>query len=201
METNLTRGNSPKLDLFSVYRHWNWSLGQGLKFYERYTQEHHRLYHTKQLLELRHGIFQGFHPRNHSHLCLLTNRIITPQKIYSGTTQPKAKPNIIISPADKYGDVVIINKQRYVDKFNSFLEDTDFYEISNLTTMNKDIISFNKLFKGNVKNQNTRTSLIEHHSKTPTLYDLPKIHKPNTPLRSIFPASVVPPTKQIAQSL
>ena len=34
-------------------------------------------------------------------------------------------PGITISPADKNGGVVIIHKQRYVNKFNSFLEGTN----------------------------------------------------------------------------
>ena len=46
-------------------------------------------------------------------------------------------------------------KQRYVDKINSLIEDPNTNEISNLTTMNKDIISVNKFFKKLIKNQKT----------------------------------------------
>ena len=35
----------------------------------------------------------------------------------------------------------------YIDKIDSLLEDTNIYEISYLTTINNNIISFNKLVK------------------------------------------------------
>ena len=95
-------------------------------------------------------------------------------------------PNIIISPADKSGGVIIMYKQRYIDKINSILEDTNTYQISNLTTINKNITSFNQPFKKLIKNQKTWTSLIEHYPTIPILYGLPKIHKPDTPLWPII---------------
>ena len=58
-----------------------------------------------------------------------------------------------------------MHKYIYVDKINSLLDDTNTYEISTLTTINKDIISFNKTFK----NKKSWTSLIEHHPTIPTL--------------------------------
>ena len=72
----------------------------------------------------------------------------------------------------------------YVDKINPLLEDTNTYEISNLTSINKDIISFNQLFK-KTRKEKTWTSFIEHHPTIPTLYGLSKIHKP-TPQRPII---------------
>ena len=89
-----------------------------------------------------------FHPRNHYRLCLFTKRFITPQKIYiQALSNQTQNPNINISPTNKRCGVVIMRKQRYFDKINSFLEDTNIYEICNSTTINKDIISFNKLFR------------------------------------------------------
>ena len=91
-------------------------------------------------------------------------------------------------------------KQRYIHKMNSFQKDINTYGISNPTTINKDIISVNKLFKKLEKNQKTWTSLIEHHPKIPTLYSLPKIHQPNTPLWPII-SSISSVTHKIAYAI
>ena len=147
---NRTPRNGPKLNLFLVSHHWNGHRQPRTKSCDRYTQEQHK-YHTKQLLELRHRLFEGFHPRNHSRLCLSTKRFITPPKIYTGTTQPNSKPehNHLHHWQKRWR---CNHAQRYVDKINSLLEDTNTYEIPNLTTINKDVISFNKLQKTRKEN-------------------------------------------------
>ena len=119
-------------------------------------------------------------------------------QVRSNLTQ---NPNIISSPANKSGGVVIMNKQRYVHSISSLLEDKNTYEISNLTAINEDIISFNKLLKKKlVKPQKTWTSLIEHHSTIPALYGLPKIDKSKTPLRPII-SSIGSVTHKIAGAI
>ena len=60
--------------------------------------------------------------------------------------------NIIISPTDKSGGIVIMHKQRHIDKINSLLEVINTYEISNLTSIIKNINSINKIFKKLIKN-------------------------------------------------
>ena len=100
--------------------------------------------------------------------------------------------NIIISPP---GGVVIMHKQRYIDKINSLLEDTNTYEISYQTTINKNITFFHKLFTKHINKQKTWTSLIEHHPTIQILYSLPKIHKPDIPYNPLSPPLVVPPIK------
>ena len=86
----------------------------------------------------------------------------------------------------------------YVDKINSLIDDINIYGISNSINIDKDIISFYELFKKTrQKLKKTWTSLIEHQPTVPTLYDLPKIYKPNTPLQFIFSnigsTKIVPP--------
>ena len=120
---------------------------------------------------------------NHLHRYLTTKWIIIPQKAYTGIVQPNPKPeHHYLSHRQEWWRCN--HAQRYGDKINSLLEDTNTDGISNLTTINKNITYityFNKLFKKLIKNQKFWTSLFEHHPKIPTLYGLPKIHKPDTP--------------------
>ena len=92
----------------------------------------------------------------------------------------------------------IMHKQRYKDKINSLLEDTNIYKISNPTTINKGIIPSNKLEKKNSR----RTKYPGHPSNptNPTLDGLLKIHKPNTSLRPII-SSIGSATHEIACAL
>ena len=89
-------------------------------------------------------------------------------------------------------------KQGYGDKINSFLEDTNTYEISNQSIINKKTLpaskSFQKLTKSKKKNLDT-----PHRTppNNPTLYGLPKTHKPDTTYDQLFPASVALPTKKL----
>ena len=77
-----------------------------------------------------------------------TNESSLPKRYRQALSNLTQNPNIIIiSPADKSGVVVIMHKQSYIDKINSLLEDTNTYEISNLTHISKNIASFNKFFK------------------------------------------------------
>ena len=69
--------------------------------------------------------------------------ISTPQAL----SNPTQNQNIIISPANKSDGLIIMHKQRYVEKINSLPEDTNTNEISHLTTIKQNITSFDKLFK------------------------------------------------------
>ena len=109
------------------------------------------------------------------------NESSLPKRYTQALSNLTPNPNIIISSTDKL---------RSVDKINSLLEDTNTYEISNLTTINKDIISFNKL----VRNKKNWISLIEHYCTIQTLYAKARIYKPNTFDDPLSTALVVPPT-------
>ena len=66
-----------------------------------------------------------------------SNESSLPKRYTQALTNLTQNPNIIISPANKSGGVVIMHKQRYVDKIISLLEDKNIYKIYNLTIINK----------------------------------------------------------------
>ena len=88
--------------------------------------------------------------------------------------------------SDKSGGVVIMHKQRYVDKINSLLEDTNTYEIPNLITINKNIISFNKLFKNRKKKQNLGCPSLNTTLQSPHYMTYPKSTNQTTPMTHYF---------------
>ena len=142
------------------------------------------------------GFIQGITPTAISH----PNKSSLLKRCVQALSNLTLNTNIIISLAYESGGIVIMHKQKFADKINSFLEDTDTYEISNLTTISQHIIPFNKLFKKLINNQKIWTSVIEHHPSIPTLYGLPKIHKPRYPLRPII-SSIGRATHKIARAI
>ena len=114
-----------------------------------------------------------------------------PKRYIQAQSNLAPNPNTIVSPADKSGGFVMMLKQRYVDKINSLLEDTNTYEISNQTTIKKDIISFKNLVKNKKPDIPHRIPPYNLNIMWPTQNPQTK-HPPNDPLSL---ASVEPPTK------
>ena len=87
---------------------------------------------------------------------------------------------------DKGNCVVILNKADYCDKINTILCDTSKFNL--LNRENKQ-----RTFLGNLKNENVMSDELYHKlastgSRHGILYELPKVHKANVPLRPILSA-------------
>ena len=94
--------------------------------------------------------------------------------------------NLHITSSDKGGGVVIMDRNTYINKMNSLLEDNNIYTTTDIKTIKQNTTKFNKTYKNLIKGEDKYWStLIEHHPRTPTLYGLPKTHKQNIPMRPI----------------
>lgn len=96
--------------------------------------------------------------------------------------------NITIVPADKGNMTVVINTEDYMHKIEEVLEDPSYTIIQNDPTLNNER-EIKKLLQSLKKSKRiTKAQLIylsPNHSKIPRFYGLPKIHKPNIPMRPI----------------
>jgi len=109
----------------------------------------------------------------------------------------KNNTEIIIKPADKGGSVVIQNTIDYIKEAMRQLSNPTHYEL--LSTVDPTFKTNNRLSK-DLKEILTTYSvdldiidkLITKQPRTPCLYLLPKIHKPNTPGRPIVSATAGP---------
>ncbi|XP_058827585.1 uncharacterized protein LOC131687512 [Topomyia yanbarensis] len=109
------------------------------------------------------------------------------------TTQKfiRNNPEICIVAADKGNKTVIMKKEEYEMKMQTLVGDSDTYEgidtdwTNKVQTKNNQMV--HALYDQKMIDQKTRHQLITHHATCPKIYDLPKIHKPNSPLRVILP--------------
>lgn len=108
----------------------------------------------------------------------------------------KYNKEIIVTTADKGNKTVIMYRQDYNNKMNKMLEDRNIYrsERTDLTvklqkTNNKIV---NELYKQKYIDINQKNRLYCSAASAPRLYGLPKIHKPNVPLRPISSSINVP---------
>ncbi|GJQ79344.1 hypothetical protein Trydic_g16205 [Trypoxylus dichotomus] len=94
--------------------------------------------------------------------------------------------NIIILPADKGNATIVINTCDYEIKMESLLNDPSYKKVTNDSTTYLVKVTRNKI-KATSIDPDTQTKLIhrEKSFKCPKLYGLPKIHKPDVPLRPI----------------
>ena len=91
--------------------------------------------------------------------------------------------------------------KQYNDKMLDILNDRNTYEIISPQTITNSTIIFNKTYKKLIGNTDkTWLSLIDYHPIVPTIYGLPKTHKPGIPLRPIISGIGTAPHK-IAKSL
>ena len=92
--------------------------------------------------------------------------------------------DIIVLPADKGNMTVVINTSDYKKKMKGLLSDKTYRKLdkdpTNTITQNtRDLVE-----KSNIPNE-TKKTLKPTNPLPPRLYGLPKIHKPNVPLRPI----------------
>ena len=110
-----------------------------------------------------------------------------PRRYITALRTLAADHTIHITPSDKGGGIVLLDTHTYNNKMTSLLADEDTYELVNKTLIDRETDKFNKSIKSLLKNQyKSWSKLIDHHPKLPKMYGLPKIHKPNTPVRPII---------------
>ncbi|XP_071950858.1 uncharacterized protein [Antedon mediterranea] len=101
----------------------------------------------------------------------------------------KKDKSILILPADKGRSTVILNTNDYKDKVGTMVSDTNVYELLKRNpTQNykrKVVNIIGRLFKEKKINYREKEWLFPTAEIVPRLYCLPKIHKPNWPLRPI----------------
>ena len=108
----------------------------------------------------------------------------------------KHKKEIVITNSDKGNKTVVIYRDDYNQKMNQLLDDKKTYKTirtdptSKLQTMNQKLV--NDLYKQQYINLSEKIKLSCSAPSAPVLYGLPKIHKPNLPLRPIAASTNVP---------
>ena len=112
---------------------------------------------------------------------------------------------IHISPADKGGKIVIMNSSDYNKKLTSiFLNDSSTYKKVNFNPLSKMQSEFNKQLKNlSLKYPDSKNFILSFKSFLPSLpyaYGLPKLHKPNCPLRPII-SNVNAPAYKLSKTL
>ena len=120
-----------------------------------------------------------------------------PKKYIQALSNLTQNPNIVISSADKSGAIVIMHKHMYIDKINSFLDDTNIYEIFNLITINKDITSFTKLFKKTQQKQKLGFPSLNTTLQSPHYMAYPKSKNQTSLYNLLFLTSVEPHIKYL----
>ena len=104
--------------------------------------------------------------------------------------------NLVINSPDKGRGVVIMNRDDYLQKMLQILNDSSkFIKLPNLnsflTTLRlEDLVNkfLNKLCKAGIISDEQYKKLYVSDSSPGILYGLPKIHKPNLPMRPILAA-------------
>ena len=105
----------------------------------------------------------------------------------------KADATIKILPADKGNATVILDQDTYTNKLMALITEGPYKKLKKDPTQSIENKIYKTLFK--FKNEFTdfeRMKLTTHHSKPPHLYGLPKIHKPEIPLRPIISSIEAP---------
>jgi len=126
---------------------------------------------------------------------------VLPQRYITALKSLSNNQEILITSSDKGGGIVIMNSSQYNDKMLELLSDQNTYDQISLHTITQNTNSFNKSYKNLVKHANKSwSSIIEYHPTIPTIYGLPKTHKPGFPLRPIISGIGTAP-HNIAKSL
>ncbi|XP_044753737.1 uncharacterized protein LOC123313092 [Coccinella septempunctata] len=105
-------------------------------------------------------------------------------------------PQIVVTRADKGNSTVVMNKSTYETKIRELLSDTTTYKrikrdlTNSLQKHNNDIIK--KWENSEFISPTLARSLTVHNSISPKIYGLPKLHKPNIPLRPIISYTQTP---------
>ena len=123
--------------------------------------------------------------------------LLTKQHIHS-IKQLRNNKDLIISKPDKGAGIVLMDKSDYITKMNNLLNDPTKFSLNNNEKDKTDTIESDlcELLKKMKDNSIISTDLYERLKPTgstiPRLYGLPKIHKPDIPLRPILDMSNSP---------
>ena len=106
----------------------------------------------------------------------------------------KKNKNIIICRPDKGRGVVILDKEDYVTKMNTILNDhATFEKLSHLDPLKNNLLLedkvnrfLKKLINDGYITENEYRNLYSTGSNPGVMYGLPKVHTPNTPLRPVL---------------
>ena len=116
----------------------------------------------------------------------------------------KTDQNIVILPADKGRVTVVMDKTDYNDKMDSLVNDKQTYEVlkRDPTTalqrkLNNKLLTLKKTDKIDLRRYNRLRCSVP---QPPKLYGLPKLHKPNIPMRPIV-SFCGSPTYQLSKYL
>lgn len=106
------------------------------------------------------------------------------------------KNEIIVTQADKGNKTVIMYKQEYLDKMRTLLGDRQTYKTVRIDPTKKFLEKNNNIVKTLHNKQlidtPTKSKLLKSTATAPRLYGLPKVHKPDAPLRPISSSFDVP---------
>jgi len=110
--------------------------------------------------------------------------------MYNSTrTFLKKHPELLVTRADKGSITVALNKNKYIAQMEDMLSDSSTYEVINYDPTKKIINSLNSIISGWRKkdyiDMYTYRRIYCGDGNLPRAYGLPKIHKPNFPLRII----------------
>ena len=111
--------------------------------------------------------------------------------------------SIVILPADKGNATVVLNKEDYEKKVENILDGRDYEVVKTNPTpkLEKKLNdTLRELWVAGEINKTGYDRLRATYSTTPQLYGLPKIHKPEVPLRPIV-SSIGSPTYNLAKFL
>jgi len=99
----------------------------------------------------------------------------------------KQDKNIIIKKADKNAGIVIMNTTDYINKIQNLLSDSDIYTELNIDNTHSIKIESDKilyeLYRNNYLTIKQLKNLTNYNPTSPVFHGIPKIHKPNVPLR------------------
>ena len=108
---------------------------------------------------------------------------------WTAITTLRNNKDIVIKPADKGGNIVIMNKEDYIQEGLRQLSDSNHYEIlEEDPTQNYNNQIYQVLQQAanlNIIDDKMRKILYNKAPRIPNFYMLPKIHKPNNPGRPI----------------
>ena len=133
----------------------------------------------------------------------LPNSNLTPDE-QKALKRLKTDENIVILPADKGRVTVVMDKTDYNDKMDSLVNDKQTYEVLKRDPtpalqrkLNNKLLTLKKTDKIDFRRYNRLRCSVP---QPPKLYGLPKLHKPNIPMRTIV-SFCWSPTYQLSKHL
>ena len=150
-------------------------LNKGFQFFKR------------SLSHLAHSCFYSFNP--------FTNNQFLDKDVFNLLKSLSSKENLIICRPDKGNGIVLLNKSDYVEKMNNILHDrAKFVPVTSdpyaYILKHEDKVNrvLRKFKTDGTIGESTFHSLYSSGSKPGVMYGLPKVHKPECPLRPILSA-------------